>query len=268
MKTSALWLVLAFALAGLAAPQAAADRTVAINTGGLTPFLYGGHSYVPLRSATDFLGAALLWDAVEDRAVVTYGANELGLVLGSTTAYHRGRPIALPAPPLLIDGHMFVPTMVFDRYLQAPVRWESADRRVLIHGPRGWGHYDVRPHPPSHVVPFLRGVGGGIDIPLVINLYVSGRAAAEAIFQIIVLYLCLYPAPAKFDAYRCPRRDGYRLPKSRVPLRIPPRNPPRAVMYRGIAVIIRPYIITFKRAILQITTALESDNTGRRQPGG
>jgi len=159
MKKGALWLVLVLVLAGLATPQAMADKTVAISTGGVTPFLYGGYSYVPLRSATDFIGAALLWDAVEDRAVVTYGSNELGLVLGSTTAHYGGRPVVLPAPPLLIDGHMLVPTTVFDRYLGVPVQWDGPQRRVRIRGKHGWGYYEVRPYPPSHVVPFLRGHG-------------------------------------------------------------------------------------------------------------
>jgi len=159
MRKGSSWMVLALILVGVAAPQAAADRPVAINTAGLTPFLYGGHSYVPLRSATDFIGAALLWDAVEGRAVVTHGSNELGLVLGSTTAYYGGRPVVLPAPPLLIDGSVLVPTTVFGRYLGVPVEWDGVQRRVRIRGKRGWGYYDVRPYPPSHVVPFLRGHG-------------------------------------------------------------------------------------------------------------
>ena len=159
MKRGILWLVLAFVLAGFALPQAAADQIVAIGAGGVTPFLYGGYSYVPLRSATDFIGAALLWDAVEDRAVVTYGSNELGLVLGSTNAYYGGRPVVLPAPPLLIDGSVLVPTTVFGRYLGVPVQWDGGQHRVRIRGKHGWGYYEVRPYPPSHVVPFLRGHG-------------------------------------------------------------------------------------------------------------
>ncbi|UCC68830.1 MAG: copper amine oxidase N-terminal domain-containing protein [Armatimonadota bacterium] len=159
MRKGSSWVVLALILGGLAGPQAVAERTMAISTGGVTPFLFGGYSYVPLRSATDFLGAALLWDSVEDRAVVTYGSHELGLVLGSTTAYYGGRPVVLPAPPLLIDGRMLIPTTVLDRYLEVPVQWDGVHRRVLIRRERGWGYYEVLSHPPSHVVPFLRGHG-------------------------------------------------------------------------------------------------------------
>lgn len=153
------WAILAVVLAGVSAARALADEVVMINTYGATPFLYGGYTYVPLRSASDFIGAGLLWDSLHNRATLTYHGHELGLVVGSPTAYYAGRPIVLPAPPVLVGRQVLVPATVFDSHLGVPVRWDEGNGRALIQGPRGWGYYAPAPHPPAYVVTFLRGHG-------------------------------------------------------------------------------------------------------------
>lgn len=151
--------LLAVVLGFLPVSQAWAQDYIPIETYGATPFVYQGHSYVPLRSTAEFLGAALLWDSLEHRAVVAYGDRELALVVGSTTAYYAGQPVALPAPPVFVGGQVLVPATVFGRYLGVPVRWDEGRRWVLVQGPRGWGYYRPAPGPPPRIAPFLRGAG-------------------------------------------------------------------------------------------------------------
>jgi hypothetical protein len=162
MRCRVLWMLLALTLLGLAAAAAWADRdenkddlgsrVVVINNYGVSPFIYGGYSYIPLRSATDFLGAALLWDSLKNQATITYNGRTLGLVVGSPTVYYGGRAVAVPVAPIVVGGQVLVPVMVLDRYLGVPVRWHEKEHRVLIQGRPGWGYFQVLPRPPVEVI--------------------------------------------------------------------------------------------------------------------
>jgi len=174
MRKHTVWAVMAAILIGaMAVSVAIADdddhegdhegdhgrQFTVINNYGVTPFVYGGYSYVPLKSTADYLGAGLLWDSLHDRATLTYRGHELGLVIGNTTAYYMGRPVVLPVPPILVEGQCLVPVTVFDRYFDVPVRSEPDYDRVLILGPPGWGYYRVAPYAPQHVVTIIQGYG-------------------------------------------------------------------------------------------------------------
>jgi len=149
MRTYIVCVLLAALIVGMAATGSTAD-VVVINNYGITPFVYGGFSYIPLRSATDFLGAGLLWDSVRNRAVIAYRGHELGLVVGSTTCYYDSRPVVLPAAPIVYDDYLMAPAVIFPRYFDVPVRWEDHHRhRVLLEGPPGWGYYTVDPYTPA-----------------------------------------------------------------------------------------------------------------------
>ena len=144
------WLALALAVAmavGALAGCAAADKYVVVNTYGYSPFVYSGFSYIPLRSATDFLGAALLWDSLKGQAVITYNGRRLALVVGDRYGHFDDRRVLLPAPVVMVRGRPFVPVVVVREHFGVPVRWEAPSRRLLILGPSGWGAVVVSPHP-------------------------------------------------------------------------------------------------------------------------
>jgi len=162
MKTRVLWLLVAVMLFGIAAGAGADSyhaRQIVIANCPVTPFVYSGYSYVPLKSASDFLGAALLWDGQRNRATITYNGRDLGLVIGSTTAYYVGQPVVLPAPPIVVAQQVFVPVTVFDRYFGIPVQFDPDHDRVLICGAPGWGYYTVAPSPPLVVIQAIEGYG-------------------------------------------------------------------------------------------------------------
>jgi hypothetical protein len=144
-------LLLALSCAALACPVAAGE--ININVIGPSPFIYGGYAYVPLKSVTDFIGAALLWDSLKGRAVITYGGKELGLVIGSPTAYYLGRAVVLPAPPVIVGGRVLVPIVALRKHLGVPVIWAPEDCAVRIEGLRGWGVLVVERRPPWHGSP-------------------------------------------------------------------------------------------------------------------
>jgi hypothetical protein len=151
MRTYAVSLLVVILVAGIAASGVGADK-VMINNYGVTPFVYGGYSYIPLKSAADFVGAALLWDSLHNRATITYGGHQLGLVVGSTTAYYGGRTVVLPVAPIMVRDHLLVPTVVLSRYLEVPVRWRGREDELEIKGRPGWGYYRVSPSPPPYAI--------------------------------------------------------------------------------------------------------------------
>jgi hypothetical protein len=211
MRTRTILMFVAVALIGVGVPAALAERdedehgrghgrrVAVIQNYGVSPFLYGGYSYIPLKSTADFLGAALLWDSLHNRATVTYNGRELGLVIGSTTAYYGGRVVSLPAPPMMVREQVVVPAVVLDRYLGVPVEWDDQDDRVLIQGRPGWGYYPVLREPPVEVIR----VGHGRPPPWA---PAHGRRRKEA------AYYAYAPAPFVYSGVTyIPLRDATSL---------------------------------------------------------
>ena len=141
----AVTLVLAVLLAMAAAPQpVSADKVTVINYYGAAPFVIGGYSYIPLRDVSDFLGAALLWDSIKNRATVTYNGRDIGLVIGSPVVYVMGSAAPLPCAPVLIAGQVYVPSVVFVQHLSVPVLYDVHTRVIRISkGPGAWGTFKV-----------------------------------------------------------------------------------------------------------------------------
>lgn len=166
MRAIVLATVLALVLvtaAGAPADTMTTDYSgpVAIQVTGVQPFIWSGNTYVPLKSATDFLGAAVKWDSARNCTVVSYNGYDLALTIGTTTAYYGERGVTLPAPPIIYRGQMLVPVELFDRYFEVPVDWHEGESRVYVQGPPGWGYYQVMSEPPDYIVAVFRGYGFG-----------------------------------------------------------------------------------------------------------
>jgi hypothetical protein len=155
MRTIAFTVLEAAALVAIAASGAAAGDPTAISTNGLTPFMYHGYAYVPLKGTADFLGASLWSDSAHNRTTVRLNGRTMTLVVGSITATYLGQPVILPEPPMLIDGQVLVPAIVFNWYLRVPLRWDKPHNRVLFRGPQGWGYFRLLTYIPPHTVPVL-----------------------------------------------------------------------------------------------------------------
>ncbi|KPJ63618.1 hypothetical protein AMK68_03485 [candidate division KD3-62 bacterium DG_56] len=136
---------------------ATADKIVVVNNYyGDTPFIYGGYSYIPIRNVKEALGAALLWDSLKQRAVLTYNGHELGLVVGSPVVHLDGAPVSFPVAPVIVNNYVFVPVTTIRRCLNVPVEYDGKKREVKIRGPKHWSVFTVNPHPKSSIVAKLK----------------------------------------------------------------------------------------------------------------
>ncbi|MHB9131212.1 MAG: stalk domain-containing protein [Armatimonadota bacterium] len=126
-----------------------ADNVI-IDTSGTRPFLYGGHSYVPLKSTASFLGAPLRWDTAKRQAVITYNGQDLALTPSNVNALFQGQPVVLSSPPVVVGGVTYVPTETFKKFYNVPVAWDKVKSEVQINGPQGRGTMKVSSRPPWH----------------------------------------------------------------------------------------------------------------------
>lgn len=149
-RTVLMAALLAMVVSFVGIPACAADVTM-IDTSGTTPFLYGGNSYIPLTSATSFLGAQMQWDAAKGRTVFTHQGKELILTPGSRDAWFEGRPVVLAAAPVVVSGRTYIPSWALKRFYDVPVVWDQARSQVRMMGRTGWGAMTVSPRPPGWV---------------------------------------------------------------------------------------------------------------------
>ena len=156
MKFHIFRLVLACCLVLAVLAAAGADDTVIINDYGGGSFVYGGRSYIPLRSATDFLGAGLMWDSLKNQATITFDGKDIALTTGSNVAYYGGQRVDLAAPPVIVNNRTFVPVSMIRDQFGRPVIWDAEASEVRISGPNGWGRLIVNRHPGPHVVRVMK----------------------------------------------------------------------------------------------------------------
>lgn len=148
------WTIAAVCAVGVR--QSAADKITVINYYGPAPFVMGGYTYVPLRTVSDFIGAALLWDSLKGRATITLSGKQVGLVIGSPYVWIGGGQVRLPAGPVIVRGQVFVPSAVFVQHCGVPIFYEPRLRTIKIgHGPRAWGTLKVGRVPPG--LRFMKG---------------------------------------------------------------------------------------------------------------
>ncbi len=120
------------------------------------PFEYGGAAYLPLRSVADVIGAALLFDLLSDRCVVTYGGVQTVLYIGSPRCYYGNQVVMLSAAPIVCGSVVYVPERLVEEHWRVPVQHSQGGFR--LQGERGWHDFPVARAP---FVPNLPFHGGG-----------------------------------------------------------------------------------------------------------
>ncbi|MCL5104261.1 MAG: copper amine oxidase N-terminal domain-containing protein [Armatimonadetes bacterium] len=124
--------------------------TEASDLSWLTPFLYEGSSYVPLKSTASFLDAPLQWDANNGQTVITYKGEDLVLTPNSRKALYAGKSVELSSPPVVLNGVTYVPLETFRKYYNVPVTWDGTKSEIKIKGPNGWRTMKASSRPPWH----------------------------------------------------------------------------------------------------------------------
>jgi inhibitor of cysteine peptidase len=92
-----------------------------------------GSSYVPLRSVTEIIGAAIKWEADTKTAWITKDQIKIQLIAGNSNAYRNGKAVTLSAAAVLVDDTFMVPARFISEAFGADVHWNTKTKTVSIH---------------------------------------------------------------------------------------------------------------------------------------
>jgi len=98
------------------------------------PLIREGRAMVPLRFFSEALGAQVEWVASQKQVVVTTDAHQIILKNGSSIALVNGNSVQLDAPPVIINGRVFVPLRFVSEILGYQVVWHAESRTVTVTG--------------------------------------------------------------------------------------------------------------------------------------
>lgn len=96
------------------------------------PMIIDGRVMVPLRAVFQNYGAYILWDSVNNKAVLSYNTTTLVLTSNSKSAMVNNDSIELDVPAQIINGRFLIPTRFVAQNLGFDIAWDDATRSVKI----------------------------------------------------------------------------------------------------------------------------------------
>ncbi|XEC92986.1 copper amine oxidase N-terminal domain-containing protein [Paenibacillus tarimensis] len=96
------------------------------------PVMVKGRTLVPFRAIAEALDAEVKWDAATKTVIVTRGATEVKLTLGSDTYLVNGEEFTLDVPAHMKGNRVLVPLRILSEALQAEVKWDSETSSVIV----------------------------------------------------------------------------------------------------------------------------------------
>lgn len=104
---------------------------------GVTAYIKGNRTYVPIRFVAERMGAEVAWESDTRTAVVKNGAHTVRIAIGSATYTVDGVVKQLDAPAEMVHaaagyGRTMVPIRFIAEGLGYQVEWDNADRMVVV----------------------------------------------------------------------------------------------------------------------------------------
>lgn len=98
----------------------------------IAPYILDGTTFVQFRPLFEKLGISITWDSKTRTIIGEKEGTYIRLQIDSKHASVDGENIELSAPPVIVDGHTFVPLRFVSEAVQAKVRWDESSRTVMI----------------------------------------------------------------------------------------------------------------------------------------
>ena len=107
----------------------------------VTPVDLGGRILIPVRFATEPLGAKIDWLESEQKVTVTLGSNVVELWIGKNTAKVNGidkliDPNNPKVMPMIIDNRTMIPIRFLSENLGCTVDWDAIGNKATITYPK------------------------------------------------------------------------------------------------------------------------------------
>lgn len=96
------------------------------------PVVDNGHTFVPLRTIFESLGAQIDWNDATKTVTATKDSIKIVLTIGETTASVNSKTINLEAPAKIIAGRTLVPLRFVSEAMGSQVDWDGATQTITI----------------------------------------------------------------------------------------------------------------------------------------
>ena len=110
--------------------------TVLLNNEGIgfdvLPINQKGRVLVPVRAVAEALGAKVIWNDAESKAVIEKDGRNIVLQIANNVMDVDGRKITLDVAPKIIDGRTMVPVRAVSEAFDAKVDWNNELQQVII----------------------------------------------------------------------------------------------------------------------------------------
>ncbi len=101
------------------------------------PFIYKGRTMVPLRFLSEVFNAQIDWDPIFKIVTVFLGGKKIRVQVGNTVYDNNGKIATLDAPPIIKNGHTFVPLRLIIEAFGGSVTWDPKMQVINIVYPKG-----------------------------------------------------------------------------------------------------------------------------------
>jgi hypothetical protein len=98
----------------------------------VAPYITNGRVLIPIRVATEALGAKVDWDNATKTVTISRAGKEIIMVIDKEYAIVNGEHITLDVPPCITSGATFLPLRFLSEQFSQRVDWDSTDRTVRI----------------------------------------------------------------------------------------------------------------------------------------
>ena len=103
-----------------------------IDENGTAPVIINDRTLLPVRAVVEEMGGAVTWDADTRTVSLTYGDDEIRLIIDNTTAYHNDKPSTLEAAPTIINDRTMLPIRFIAESFKFDVAWDGETQIVTI----------------------------------------------------------------------------------------------------------------------------------------
>lgn len=99
---------------------------------GTVPIVQNERTLIPVRALIEAMGGTVDWDEASQTAALTYGTDEIRLVIGSTTAYLNNEVHTLDVEPVVINERTMLPVRFIAEGFGFDVDWNGDDQMITI----------------------------------------------------------------------------------------------------------------------------------------
>ncbi|MCH5186164.1 MAG: hypothetical protein J1F64_08580 [Oscillospiraceae bacterium] len=99
---------------------------------GTSPVIVNDRTLLPVRAVIEEVGGTVGWNAEAKEVTLTYGEDEIRLVIDSNTAYLNDEVQTLDTAPTIINDRTMLPIRFIAESFDFDVDWDGATQTVII----------------------------------------------------------------------------------------------------------------------------------------